>query len=141
MPRRLFALAFLCGLVQLPSAASAVSGSDQAAIQTLISGQISTFRRDDGPAAYSAASPGIQSRFPSLELFMSMVAGQYQPVYRPQSVVFGQLVDTPAGPVQSVFLVGPDGASYVAQYLLEQQPDGTWKISGIAIVKDNQPSI
>ena len=40
-----------------------------------------------------------------------MVRGQYQPVYRPRSVTFGPLVDSPAGPLQKVFLVGPDGKS------------------------------
>jgi hypothetical protein len=124
-----------------PAAAQSAGSTDQSAIQSVISRQIGAFQNNDGAAAYSAASPGIQSRFPSVADFMAMVAGQYQPVYRPRSVAFGTLTDTADGPVQRVFLVGPDGASYVAEYLLQKQPDGTWKINGVNIVPDGQPSI
>jgi hypothetical protein len=43
--------------------------------------------------------------------------------------------------VQRVFITGPDGANYVAEYALQQQPDGTWKINGVTLVKDTSPTI
>ena len=67
---------------------------------------------------------------------MNMVRNAYKPVYRPQSVTFGQLSDSPYGPLQKVFLVGPDGKSYVAVYSLQRQPDGTWRINGCTLVED-----
>jgi hypothetical protein len=138
---RLLSLLLLVAALLCRSDAGAVTANDQARIQALINSQVSAFRRDDGPAAYSAASPGIQRFFPTVEQFMAMVTGQYQQVYRPQSFVFGSIDDTPAGPVQHVFVVGPDGISYVAQYLMEQQGDGEWKINGVAIERNAQPSI
>jgi hypothetical protein len=138
----LLAMLFLCSAgAGVSQAQSNPGGTDRDAIQAVISGQIGAFRADEGAAAYAAASPGIQSRFPSVGDFMAMVAGQYQPVYRPQAVTFGALTDTPDGPVQQVFLVGPDGRSYVAQYLMEKQRDGAFRIAGVAIIPNDQPSI
>ena len=60
--------------------------------------------------------------FPTVDIFMAMVRTGYQPVYRPQSVTFGPLVETAAGPIQRVFITGPDGQSYVAVYSLSASP-------------------
>jgi hypothetical protein len=139
----LFVVAFLAGAgaAGIATAQSAAGSGDLMAIQALISGQIAAFRADDGASAYSAASPSIQARFPSVSEFMAMVAGQYQPVYRPRAVTFGTLSDTADGPVQQVFLVGPDGKSYVAEYLMEKERDGSFRIAGVSIVLNDQPSI
>ena len=125
----------------LPAAAQEIAASDSAAIHSVIQGQIGAFQKDDGTAAYGLASPTIQQIFPSVDAFMGMVRGQYQPVYRPRSLAFGPLVDSASGPQQKVFVVGPDGASYVAVYTLQKQPDGTWKINGCVLLPDNSPSI
>jgi len=125
----------------VPSGAGAIDDSDRAAIQALIAGQIAAFRADDDAAAYAMASPGIQQVFPTVEAFMEMVVNGYMPVYRPRSFTFGPLEESPQGPVQTVFLTGPDGDSYIATYLLEPQDDGSWKINGCALRHDNAPSI
>jgi hypothetical protein len=63
-----------------------VGGADQAAIRQVIQNQIAAFRRDDGAAAFSYASPSIRAQFGSPENFMHIVRNAYQPVYRPSSV-------------------------------------------------------
>ncbi len=136
----LLALTIALGLPRF-AAADDISPADQASIRAMISNQIEAFRHDDGNAAYGFASPTIQGLFPTPDQFMSMVRNAYQPVYRPQSVTFGQLSDSPAGPVQKVFLVGPDGKSYVAVYSLQRQPDGTWRINGCTLVEDTGATI
>ncbi len=114
---------------------------DLDAIRSLVQKQLDAFQADDGGGAYSLAAPGIQTLFPSPEIFMDMVRQRYQPVYRPKSVTFGTLTEGPNGPMQKVFLVGPDGKNYVAVYTLERQEDGSWKISGCYIVVDDSPTI
>src|SRR5512142_1887252 len=114
----------------IPAVAQEIAAGDSAAIHSVIQGQVDAFQKDDGTAAYGLASPTIHQIFPSVDAFMGMVRGQYQPVYRPRSFTFGPLVNSPEGPMQKVFVVGPDGASYVAVYTLQKQPDGTWKING-----------
>jgi hypothetical protein len=136
----LLALTLALGLPGLAQADD-ISPADQASIRAMISGQIDAFRHDDGNAAYGFASPTIQGLFPTADMFMNMVRNAYQPVYRPRSVTFGQLSDSPLGPVQKVFLVGPDGKSYVAVYSLQRQPDGTWRINGCTLVEDTGATI
>ena len=137
--RLIAALAVAVGLA-LPATAEDIGAGDSTAIHTIIQSQIDAFRQDDGAAAYGFASPTIQQIFPSVGVFMDMVRGGYQPVYRPRSVTFGPLADLPAGPEQKVFLVGPDGNRYVALYTLQRQPDGTWKINGCVLLPDTAPT-
>ena len=137
--RLIAALAVAVGLA-LPATAGDIGAGDSAAIHSIIQSQIDAFRQDDGAAAYGFASPTIQQIFPSVGAFMDMVRGGYQPVYRPQSMTFGALTDSPAGPEQKVFLVGPDGKPWVALYTLQRQPDGTWKINGCVLLPDEAPT-
>jgi hypothetical protein len=141
--RRIPALFFtlLTVLILTAPAGAEVADTDRTAMRTIIENQIDAFQRDDGTAAYDFASPMIRGIFPTPEAFMAMVRNGYPPVYRPQSFAFGPLLDTERGPVQRVFITGPDGVSYVAEYLFQQQPDGTWRINGVTLVKDNSPTI
>ena len=99
-------------------------------------GQIEAFRAEDGARAYGYAAPMIKQIFPNPDVFMNMVRQGYQPVYRPQSFTFGEAGFSASGrPIQKVTVVGPDGITYEAIYTMERQPDGTWQISGCAIVR------
>lgn len=115
--------------------AADVGPSDRSAIQKVISDQVAAFRRDDGDAAFSFASPGIQRLFGNAETFMSMVRGGYQPVYRPREFVFRDLVLMDGHLVQQVAVMGPDGRRVTALYHMEQQPDGSWRIAGCYLVE------
>ncbi len=146
MPRPLTALARLIAALliatglALPAAAGEIAPGDSPAIRSVIQSQIDAFRQDDGAAAYAFAAPAIKQIFPSVGAFMDMVRGQYQPVYRPRSVTFGPLADSPNAPQQTVFLVGPNGKAWVALYTLERQSDGTWKINSCVLLPDNSPT-
>ena len=47
------------------------------------------------------------------------------------------MVETELGPIQKVFITGPDGKNYIAAYGMQQQSDGTWKINGCSLVEDD----
>jgi hypothetical protein len=110
-----------------------------AAIRSVIDGQLKALNAEDGQTAYGFASPGIQRIFPSPDIFMSIVKSGYKPVYQAKSVAFGRLKENGAGYLQEVFLVDAEGEEWTALYALEQQPDGTWRISGCQLVK--QPRV
>ena len=128
----------LLALVMLaaPARAESLNDQDKAAFQGIITSQIEAFRADDGPAAYAFAAPVIRQIFPNPDVFMNMVRQGYQPVYRPQSFSFGEAGFSASGrPIQRVTVVGPDGMTYEAIYTMERQPDGSWQISGCALVR------
>ncbi|MFO1081261.1 MAG: DUF4864 domain-containing protein [Reyranellaceae bacterium] len=113
-----------------PAAAQDVSAADRQAFRQLIESQIEAFRRDDGEAAFGVASPAIRQMFGTSEIFMDMVRQGYQPVYRPRSVEFGEIVSLNGQPAQKVHLVAPDGRPVTAVYPMTRLPDGTWRIDG-----------
>lgn len=101
------------------------------AFRAVIEAQLDAFRHDDGAAAFSFASPTIKGLFGTPETFMRMVVKGYPQVYRPSRVTFGAVITYRGQPTQMVHLVGPEGEVVTAYYLMQQQPDGSWKINGV----------
>ncbi|HZT19518.1 MAG TPA: DUF4864 domain-containing protein [Dongiaceae bacterium] len=108
---------------------------DAAAIRAVISDQLGAFRRDDGTAAFADASPAIQGIFGDPETFMRMVRTAYQPVYRASGVEFRGLAVVGGRLIQQVYMVGPDGVAVLADYEMQRQPDGSWRINGCSIAR------
>ncbi len=64
-----------------------------------------------------------------------MVKKGYQPIDRNKGHLFSEATsDSPGRTAQRVILRGLDGKSYEARYYMEKQPDGSWKIAGVAMV-------
>jgi Domain of unknown function (DUF4864) len=138
---RLLGALLATGLLLQTATAETLSRDDRAAIRTMIGEQIDAFRQNDAALAYGYAAPQIKRLFQTPERFMEMVRQQYEPVYRPRSVTFGESIETPDGVLQRVFLTGPDGRSWIAAYLAERQSDGSWRIGGCALTVDESPKI
>ena len=71
---------------------------------------------------------------------MAMVRQGYPPVYRPRSVDFRELVTSEGRIVQKVLFVGPDGVPVIAEYFMERQPDGSWRIDGCRLDRSGDQS-
>lgn len=126
----------LLAFMSLAVFAQSISETEKSEFQRIISAQISAFRADDGPTAYSFAAPVVRNIFPTPEIFMSMVKQGYPQVYRPQAFNFTEALIDPLGrPAQKMRVVGPDGKTYEALYSMEKQPDGTWRISGCTLLE------
>jgi len=114
--------------------AHAETPADRAAIRAAIAGQIEAFRAADAVRAYSFATPAIQAIFGNPRVFMRMVRQSYRPVYRPRSFTFEAIREGDGRTIQPVRVIGPEGRAVVALYVMEQQPDGAWKIAGVRLV-------
>lgn len=136
MPRRTAAALVLAAALWAPAAQAEPDAGERAAIQSVISAQIEAFRRDDGAAAFGFAGEPIRRMFGTPETFLAMVRKGYAAVYRPKSVVFGAVSDGAAGPEQEVLITDEAGVDWVARYTLERQGDGTWRILGCRLVKN-----
>jgi len=138
-PRFALVLAFLFLSAGLAGAARAgdpaVGPADGAAIRAVISHQLGAFLKDDQTAAFADASPTIQAIFHDPETFMQMVRSAYQPVYRASGVEFRELGMVEGRLVQRVYMVGPDGIAVLADYEMQRQPDGSWRINGCSIAR------
>ncbi len=107
-----------------------LSNDDRTAIRDVIQAQIAAFQADDASLAFSFAAPSIQDQFGDASRFIAMVKRGYKPVYRPREVEFSELLDVRGKPAQRVVVVGPDNGVFSAYYMMEQQQDGSWRISG-----------
>ncbi len=106
-------------------------------IRNVITNQLEAFKRDDAASAYSFAAPVIQQIFPDEDIFIDMVRKAYPQVYRPKSYKFGQIEPVDNAMAQTVILTDESGKQWQALYTLEQQTDGSWKITGCRILKSD----
>lgn len=113
--------------------AAEASQIDRKAVQSVIDGQIGAFKAHDHEKAYSFAGPGIRKIFPTVERFIGMVTGGYQPVYDPEHYSFGRSLDVDGTVHQEVILTDKNGKSWQAVYTLQKQEDGSWKITGVKL--------
>ena len=116
----------------------ALAADDIAAAQSVIRAQEQAFGRDDAAAAYSYAAPAIQQIFPAADIFMSMVENSYAPVYRHRSFEFGESKTEGNWIAQHVHIIDANGEAWEALYTLEQQGDGSYKITGCSLLKAGQ---
>ncbi|MDO8978074.1 MAG: DUF4864 domain-containing protein [Afipia sp.] len=114
------------------------AADDAASAQSVISSQIDAIGRGDATAAYSHAAPAIQQLFSSPDIFMAMVRQNYAPLYRPKHFEFGKSGASNGTIMQHVRIVDSDGVTWEALYSLEQQPDGSIKITGCSLLKADQ---
>jgi hypothetical protein len=129
----LLLVAFLIGL-----ASPARAADDVATAQGVIRSQVEALGRDDAAAAYSHAAPAIREIFPQADIFMAMVRGSYAPVYRHRRFEFGEARASDGRIAQRVHIVDGDGVAWEALYTLQQQPDGSLKITGCTLLKAGQ---
>jgi Domain of unknown function (DUF4864) len=120
-------------VVTFPALADGVASTDA---QKTIESQINAFRAGKDAEAYSYAAPSIQGYFPTVESFMAMVKGGYAPVWQPRDIQFGKIKEVGADAVvQEVEIVAKDGTAWVALYSLTKMSDGSWKITGVQLLK------
>jgi hypothetical protein len=109
---------------------------DTAAIRHVIAGQIQAFEKNDGATAFRLSSPKLRARFQSAGSFMRMVQKNYAPVFRPTLVSFAGLDDLGNDTkVQHVLVVGDDGNTHEALYVMEHQKSGAWLVAGCFLVE------
>jgi Domain of unknown function (DUF4864) len=129
----LLLLTLLVGLSTRSTAAD-----DTSAAQNVIRRQEQALARDDAASAYAEAAPEIHALFPTPDIFMAMVKQGYAPVYRHKSFEFSETKTDGGGIAQRVRIIDANGEAWEALYLLEQQPDGSLKITGCSLLKSGQ---
>jgi hypothetical protein len=132
---RIAALVVALSIALIPLAARA---DDVSAARDVIRAQEQAFIHDDASAAYSYAAPVIKQIFPAPDIFMSMVQNGYAPVYRHKSFEFGDSKTEGSSVAQRVHIIDANGEAWEALYTLEQQADGSYKITGCSLLKAGQ---
>jgi hypothetical protein len=119
----------------LAFAAPAAAADDVTAAQAVVRAQEQALAHHDAASAYSYAAPTIHQLFPQADIFMTMVESQYAPVYRHRSFEFGEARTEGGWVAQRVHIIDANGEAWEALYTLEQQADGSYKITGCTLLK------
>ncbi|MEM9329802.1 MAG: DUF4864 domain-containing protein [Pseudomonadota bacterium] len=111
--------------------AQTVTAEIETATQDVIRDQINAFQSKEYERAFSHAAPTIKQIFGTTERFIGMVKGGYSPLYNPDSYLFGRNFNLDGTIHQEVIATDQNGRQWQAIYTLKQQPDGSWKITGV----------
>lgn len=124
-----------------PARPQGIAPADAAAIRTVIERQIDAFRADDGTRAFALADDSIRTMFGDAATFMAMVRAGYAMIYRPRAWAFGEAGPQDGDVAQIVEFDGLDGSSAAAVYLMRRQPDGSFRIAGVYLLRARRPSV
>ncbi|MET4102082.1 hypothetical protein ABIE58_001510 [Roseovarius sp. MBR-78] len=108
-----------------------VQAQDSAA-RAVIADQIAAFQADDVTRAYDLASPFIQGKFQTPEIFGRMVREGYPMVWRPSEVTFLEAREVGGRLWQDVFLRDAAGRGFIAEYEMIEI-EGALRINGVRI--------
>lgn len=125
---------FLAVALALPPAlAAAQDAEDRAAIEAVISDQLSDFVARDLAGAWDHASPAIQGIFGSPEGFGAMVENGYPMVWDNRQARFLDLREERGALRQKVMVEDPEGRLWVLDYEMVELEDG-WRIGGVRVL-------
>lgn len=141
--RRWAAVAALLTVGSLPwapdvasaAAPGVVAEADSRAVRSVVESQLAALARGDADGAYRHATDAIRAQFGNAANFIAMVQSAYPMLVRPAAT--GWLAARPAdggGVVQPVQVRDRESRLWLANYLLERQPDGGWRIAGCVVV-------
>ena len=116
-------------------AADSPASADAELMQGVISRQLDAFARGDATTAFAQASPVIQAKFESEEIFMAMVRQGYGVLIQPQRVDFLGPKETSNGPVFGVQVYAWDGSSWIAAYQMVRDQAQNWRINGCQLMR------
>lgn len=127
-------------LLHVP-AFSQPSSVNLVAAKAAVQGQLAAFAKDDAELAFSFAAPSIQAVFKTPQNFIDMVIRLYPVVHRPVKVSFMKPQSAGSDLLLPVQMTDIRGKAWIANYTLQQQPDGKWLISGCVLSEDGSKKI
>ncbi len=122
-----------------PSAPHHSSDALKKELTAVIEAQLTAFRANDYPKAYTFAAAEIKSMFP-VEDFEKMVRTNYSVIAKSTDTEYGVAFDTGEEAVVNVRIQNAEKKSVEYQYLLKKE-DAGWKISGVSEVKSEGLSV
>lgn len=114
--------------------------ADDAAVRAVISAQIEAFQAGDVTRAYGYASPFIQQKFGTPEIFGTMVREGYPMVWNPSEVTFLEIKEIGGRLWQNVLVRDASGADYIVEYEMVEGDLG-WTINGVRVRKAPEGSV
>ena len=121
--------------------ATEITPEDAEAIRSVIRTQMAAFRAGNAERAWALSSAGIRQAFQSADRLLKVVREKYGPLASPKQVFFGEISITPDGLGQVMQVIGQDGRTHHALYMVEQDEDGVWKVNGCLLIAPREAAL
>jgi hypothetical protein len=105
--------------------------------RAIIQQQLDAFKRNDADSAFALASPGLKETYSNPHNFMDSVRSGETPFFKRRMTEYHDFVAAGDDAAQSVVLVDDDSYVWTVVYKLARQPDGSWLIDGVVLVKSD----
>ncbi|HSW21043.1 MAG TPA: DUF4864 domain-containing protein [Ramlibacter sp.] len=120
----------------LASHAEALAPPEADQVRDVILAQIQALADDDADRMFQTTTPAVREAIGSSGRFLAMVRGAYPMVYQPLSVTFQKPEKDGEAVLQMVQVTDQEERSWLAVFVLEQQADKSWGISGCAVAQN-----
>jgi hypothetical protein len=111
----------------------------RAELLNVVDSQLTAFREDDYPKAYTFAASSLRAQLP-LPAFEHMVKAGYHFITQSRSAQFGIILDNGDAAVVNVAISNHSGRVRQYQYLLQRERTG-WKIFAVSQIKASGTTI
>jgi hypothetical protein len=133
---RLAVMALAIGLF-LGGASAIAADAGGVEAQTVIKRQLEAFQRGDANAAFALASPGMKETYSDPAKFMASVRSGETPFFNRRMTEFNSFAAQGDSAAQRVTLIDDASGVWNAIFKLTRQPDGTWLIDGVLLIKSD----
>jgi hypothetical protein len=124
------------GLFISLSAAPAFAGeAGGVAAQSVIQSQLEAFQRGDAEGAFALASPDLKATYSTSGNFMESIRSGNTPFFSRCITEFDDFVVDGDAAAQNVTVIDDGNSVWNVIYKLARQPDGTWLIDGVLLIK------
>ncbi|MEJ7932367.1 DUF4864 domain-containing protein [Ramlibacter sp. AN1015] len=113
-----------------------LSDSEATQVRDVIVAQIQAMAENDAERMFDTTTPAVRAAIGSSGRFLAMMHGAYPMVYQPSIVSFHPPHRKSDGAFQLVEITDRDDQAWLAVFILEQQPDESWRISGCAVTEN-----
>ena len=127
-------LGLFLALAAAPAFAHEAGGMEARAV---IQRQLDAFQRNDAAAAFALASPGLKETYTDPRRFMESVRSGNTPFFKRRMIEYHDFVAAGDDAAQSVVVVDDDSSVWTVVYKLARQPNGSWLIDGVILVKSD----
>lgn len=118
------------------AAKDVLSAAEADQVRKVIVAQIQAMSENDADRMFETTTPEVRAAIGNSGRFLAMMHGAYPMVYQPMSVSFHPAHKKSDGAFQLVEIKDREDNSWLAVFILERQPDRSWRISGCAVTEN-----
>lgn len=130
--------AVVAAALALPVWGAPLDDNEADQVRGVVATQLAALAAGDADRAFATASPSVRQTIGDPGRFMALVSGNWPMVRNAVQVRFQkpEVDEEDGGVTELVELVDEQSRTWIALFLVERQPDASWRISGCAVAEN-----